>query len=77
MAIYKLTDKETNIVVPNLDLFKLIVYRDKNKDWRWHLKAANHKIIAESGEGYKRRQGLYKSLELVRNSIHIEEEETD
>ena len=30
------------------------MYRDKAKEWRWRLKAANGRIVAESGEGYKR-----------------------
>lgn len=27
-------------------------YLDKANEWRWHLKADNYKIIADSGEGY-------------------------
>lgn len=25
----------------------------RRPEWRWHLKAGNHKIIATSGEGYR------------------------
>lgn len=28
------------------------VYRDGGGDWRWRIRADNHEIIAESGEGY-------------------------
>ena len=28
-------------------------YQDENGEWRWHVKAANNRIIADSGEGYK------------------------
>lgn len=27
-------------------------YKDKAGEWRWHFKAANGKILADSGEGY-------------------------
>ena len=32
------------------------VYRDKRKEWRWRLKASNGHILADSGEGYKRKR---------------------
>ena len=28
-------------------------YKDSKGEWRWRLKAANGRIIADSGEGYK------------------------
>jgi uncharacterized protein YegP (UPF0339 family) len=31
---------------------KLEIFKDKTGDWRWHLRARNGNIIAESGEGY-------------------------
>ena len=34
---------------------RLFVYRDRKGEWRWRLKSANGKIVAESGEGYKRK----------------------
>jgi uncharacterized protein YegP (UPF0339 family) len=33
---------------------QLRFYKTKRGEFRWHLKAGNHKIIAESGESYKR-----------------------
>lgn len=33
---------------------RLFVYKAKD-GWRWRLKSANGKIVAESGEGYKRK----------------------
>ena len=35
---------------------KLEIYKASD-GYRWRLKAANSRIIAESGEGYKRRPG--------------------
>jgi len=48
---------------------RLEVYRDKKKDWRWRLLAANNKVVAISGEGYKRKGTMQKSLDLVREII--------
>lgn len=33
---------------------KFLIYKDKAKEWRWRLVAANGKIIGDSGEGYKK-----------------------
>lgn len=52
----------------------LELWQDAGKEWRWRLKARNHKIIAESGEGYKKIQGLHKSLDLVKDIIDVVEE---
>lgn len=34
---------------------KFILYRGKNGDWYWRLLARNKRVIAISGEGYKRK----------------------
>lgn len=34
----------------------LVFYKDRKGEWRWHLKARNGRIVAESGEGYRQRQ---------------------
>jgi len=43
------------------------VYKDNAGEWRWHLKAGNGRIVADSGEGYKERGGCIHSIELVRS----------
>lgn len=43
------------------------VYEDKASEWRWRLKAANGRIIADSGEGYHDRGDCIHSIELVRS----------
>jgi uncharacterized protein YegP (UPF0339 family) len=34
---------------------KIVYYQDKRGEWRWRARAKNGRIVAESGEGYKRR----------------------
>ncbi|HEV7889315.1 MAG TPA: DUF1508 domain-containing protein [Pyrinomonadaceae bacterium] len=43
------------------------VYKDKAGEWRWSLKAANGRVIADSGEGYRERGGCIHAIELVRS----------
>ena len=52
------------------------VYKDNTGEWRWRLKAANGRIIADSGEGYTDRGGCIHSIELVRsfNKAPVKEE---
>lgn len=44
------------------------VYRDSANEWRWRLKAANHKQIADSGEGYHNKSDCLAAIELVKSS---------
>lgn len=41
------------------------IYQDKKGEWRWRLKAANYQIIADSGEGYKQKEMLLKTLNVL------------
>lgn len=42
--------------------FNIEIYRDNKSEFRWRMKSANNKIIADSGEGYKTRRSIYNSL---------------
>lgn len=44
------------------------VRRDAAHQWRWRLRAANRKIIAESGEGYANKADCLAAIQLVKNS---------
>lgn len=44
-----------------------IMYRDANSMWRWHLRAANHEIIA-SGESYHHKSDCEHAIGLVKGS---------
>lgn len=41
------------------------VYRDVVNQYRWRLKAANGRIIANSGEGYYNRDDCIHAINLV------------
>jgi uncharacterized protein YegP (UPF0339 family) len=44
------------------------VYHDAQSLWRWRLKAANNRIIADSGQGYHNRQDCLDGIQLVQSS---------
>lgn len=55
---------------------KITIYRGHgSQPWRWHLTAANHKIIADGAEGYKTKRGaklaVSRLLEGVRGAVQI------
>lgn len=43
------------------------IFKDKAGEWRWHLKAVNHEIIAQ-GEGYKHKADCLHAIDLVKSS---------
>lgn len=43
-------------------------YKDSKGEWRWRLKAANDRILADSGEGYKSKQDCLDDVERVKKS---------
>ena len=43
-------------------------FKDKAGEWRWHLKADNGRIIADSGEGYKNLSDCDHAIGLVKSS---------
>lgn len=44
---------------------KIQIYKDKKGEYRWRLKAINGKIIADSGEGYKRKRNARIAIDRV------------
>ena len=41
------------------------IFKDVKGQWRWHLVAANSRIIANSGEGYFNEQDCLSAIGLV------------
>jgi len=44
---------------------------DFSRQWRWRLKAANHKIVADSAERYTTKQGCLHGLMLVKGANNV------
>lgn len=50
------------------------VYRDESGDWRWrarHIK--NHRVMADSGEGYRKKRSCLHGVDVVLGSVEIRE----
>ncbi len=44
------------------------VFKDAAKEWRWRLLAANGRVIAVSGEGYKIKRDCLAAIDLVKST---------
>jgi len=45
-----------------------VMFRDASNQWRWHLQAANNRIIATSGESYWNEHDCAHAIDLVKGS---------
>lgn len=45
------------------------IYRSDNKEWYWRLKAANNRVIAVGGEGFKTKQGAVHGIYAVADYV--------
>ena len=45
-----------------------VMYQDQKNEWRWRLFAANNRILADSGEGYKNKADCLAAINLVKSS---------
>ena len=55
--------------MPSGPAFEL--YEDNAGEWRWRLVVANGNIIADSGEGYRSKQGARRGIESVRKNAPV------
>ncbi len=46
-----------------------VLYRGPNRQWYWSLRSANHRVIADGAEGYKRRIDAAAGVDLVKGSM--------
>ena len=44
------------------------IYVDLTGFWRWRLQAANHRIVANSGEAYHNKADCLSAINLVKGS---------
>jgi uncharacterized protein YegP (UPF0339 family) len=47
--------------------FVFDVYQTTDGEWRWRLWSRNGRIVADSGEGYKRRQDAVRMCERLQD----------
>jgi uncharacterized protein YegP (UPF0339 family) len=45
-----------------------VFYKDQKGEWRWRLVAANGRILADSGEGYRNEQDCLEDIDRVKQS---------
>ena len=45
------------------------IYRDSQSAWRWRLRAANHRVVADSGEGYYNKMDCLHAINLVKGTM--------
>jgi len=45
------------------------VYRDRRKEWRWRLLAANGRKVTDSAEGYKNRGHAFRMVLRVTEAV--------
>jgi uncharacterized protein YegP (UPF0339 family) len=45
---------------------KFQIYEDNKGEFRWKLRAANNRAIADSAEGYKNKRDCLLGIQLVR-----------
>jgi len=45
---------------------KFEVKQDAKGEWRWHLRASNGRIVADSGEGYKDKDECLAGIRIVK-----------
>ena len=45
-----------------------VVYEARD-GWRWRLRAANSRIIAESGEAYRRERDAWRAIKTVKLAV--------
>lgn len=46
------------------------VYKDTAGQWRWYLRAANNRKIADSGESYQNKSDCLAAIDLVKASYN-------
>jgi uncharacterized protein YegP (UPF0339 family) len=47
---------------------KFHIYKDYKGEWRWRLKAANGRVLADSGESYRTKAACREGVDLVKGA---------
>jgi uncharacterized protein YegP (UPF0339 family) len=48
---------------------KFEIYEDNAKEFRWRLKAANGKVLATPGQGYKAKADCKKAIDRIKSDV--------
>jgi uncharacterized protein YegP (UPF0339 family) len=48
---------------------RIELYKDRKGEWRWRARHTNGRILADSGEGYKRKRDAVKGLQRLAVSL--------
>lgn len=48
-----------------------MLYKDVKGQWRWNIKAKNHKVIADSAEGYVNKADAIHGIDLVKGVTKV------
>jgi len=62
-------------VVGATDDLTFRVYKDAAGEWRWNLRAANNRTLADSGEGYHNKEDCLHAISLVKHCDNAPVEE--
>jgi uncharacterized protein len=60
-------------VTPEMAEFELYKDQDNPQDFRWRFRADNGEIIADSSEGYNRRDDCEHGIDLIKNQASYAE----
>jgi uncharacterized protein YegP (UPF0339 family) len=52
-------------------VYKLQVFRDAGGKWRWHLRSANGRIMATSGESFASRNNAWRAAAGMQDLLHV------
>ena len=52
-----------------MSMLSFHIYRDAKGEYRWRLRAANGKVIADSGEGYVDKADCWSMADYIRKSV--------
>jgi len=51
--------------------YRITTYQDRAGQWRWRMRASNGKIVADSAEGYTRRDSCERAAKRVQDTPTI------
>ena len=50
-------------------MYFFLYQSDKNRQWYWKLRSANHATVADGAEGYTEKRGALNGIGLVKSAV--------